>query len=125
MKSKPTTIDEYIDTAPENAQEKLEEIRAILKEVSPNATEAIKWGYPVLEEGRILYSFSAFKTHLNFMPTRSSIEPFKEELAKLGYATGRDTVQFTYEKPLPKELIKKIAKYRAKEVAEGALWMHN
>lgn len=122
VKDKPTTVDEYIAFAPEKAQGKLQELRDLLKEIAPNATEAIKWGSPVLEEERILFSFSAHKTHLNFMPTRSTLEPFKEELQD--YKTGRDTIQLPYDKPLPKELIKRIAEYRAEEVQEGSLWMH-
>jgi uncharacterized protein YdhG (YjbR/CyaY superfamily) len=77
----------------------------------------------VLEEKRILFSYSAFKSHLNFMPTQSALEPFKEELA--GYTTGKDTVQFPYNRPLPKELIFKIAAYRVRDVRENdALWMY-
>jgi len=47
---KPKTVDEYINAAPVEAQEKLIEIRSILKQVAPKATEAIKWGSPVFEE---------------------------------------------------------------------------
>lgn len=120
--AKPKTIDEYIGAAPEAAQKKLHEIRAILKEVAPNATEAIKWGSPVMEEKRILFAFTAHKSHLNFMPTQSSLLPFSEELAE--YKTGKDTIQFPYDKPLPKALIRKIATHRARDVREnGALWM--
>lgn len=121
--SKPTTIDEYIHAAPKEAQGKLREIRAILKSVAPKATEAIKWGSPVFEEKRILFAFSAFKTHLNFMPTAHGMEPFKKELAE--YTTGKDTIQFPYDKPLPKALIRKIAAFRAKDVKENdAKWMY-
>ena len=119
---KTKTIDEYISSAPIQSQKHLKELRSILKSVAPKATEAIKWGYPVFEQERILFSFSAFKDHVNFMPTRSSLLPFKAELKD--YKTGKDTIQFTYDKPLPKNLIKKIAKYRVKEVKQGALWMH-
>jgi uncharacterized protein YdhG (YjbR/CyaY superfamily) len=119
---KPKTVDEYIDYAPEEAQDKLREIRAILKKVVPNATEALKWGSPVFEEKRILFAYAAFKSHLNFMPTHSSMEPFKAELEK--YTTGKDTILFPYDKPLPKTLIRKIAAYRAKDVRENdARWM--
>lgn len=52
-KTKPTTVDQYIKAAPREAQDKLREIRAILKKVALNAAEAIKWGYPVFEEGRM------------------------------------------------------------------------
>lgn len=120
--SKPTTIDEYIKAAPKDAQKKLRELRAILKKVAPKATETIKWGSPVFEESRILFSFKAFKSHINFMPTHSALKPFKEELTK--YTTGKDTIQLPYHKPLPKTLIRKIASYRAKDVRENdARWM--
>jgi uncharacterized protein YdhG (YjbR/CyaY superfamily) len=121
-KIKPSTISEYISAAPIEARDMLHEIYAILKNVAPDAKETLKWGSPVFEEKRILFSFSAFKSHLNFMPTHSSLEPFKQELEE--YNTGRDTIQFPYNKPLPVKLIRKIAAYRIKEVREnGALWM--
>lgn len=124
MATKAENVDQYIEAAPKEAQEKLRELRNILRKVSPDAVEKIKWGYPVMEQKRILFSFSAFKDHLNFMPTRSSLEPFKDDLK--GYTTGKDTIQFPYDKPLPKTLIQKIAKHRFKEVTEkGSLWMHN
>lgn len=122
-KPRPTTVDEYIKAAPQQAQEKLREIRATLKKVAPGAREALKWGLPVFEEGRILFSYSAHKTHLNFSPTGPAMEPFKEELA--AFKTGKDTIQFSYDKPLPKGLIRKIAAFRAKQVRENdARWMY-
>lgn len=122
-KMKPKNVDEYIEAAPQEAQEKLREIRAILKKVAPAATEMLKWGSPVFEEGRILFSYSAHKSHLNFSPTGPAMEPFQEELAK--FKTGKDTVQFPYDKPLPKALIRKIAAFRAKQVRENdARWMY-
>jgi len=122
-KLKPSTVTEYIDSAPTEAREKLNEIRAILKKAAPNATETIKWGTPVFEEKRILFSFSAFKSHLNFMPTHPALEQFKDELAD--YKTGKDTIQFPYDKPLPAQLIRKIAEFRVRDVKENdALWMY-
>ena len=122
-KIKPINVDQYINAAPEYAQMKLMEIRAILKSVAPNATEKLKWGTPVFEEKRILFSYAAFKQHLNFMPTGPAMEPFKKELAM--YKTGKDTIQFSYDNPLPNELICKIAAYRLKDVMENdARWMY-
>src|SRR5262249_55085589 len=116
-KTKPTTVAEYIDAAPKEVKKKLHEIRAILKDVVPKARETLKWGAPVFEEGRILFSYSAHKSHLNFMPTHPAMKPFKEELAE--FKTGKDTIQFPYDKPLPKALIRKIAAFRAKQVRES------
>ena len=119
---KPKTVDEYIDAAPQEAQPHLRELRTILRKVAPDATEGLKWGSPVFEEKRILFAYTAHKNHLNFMPTRSSLEPFTKELGE--YITGKDTIQFPYDKPLPKALICKIAEFRARDVRENnALWM--
>lgn len=121
--SKPKDVTEYINSAPKEAQAKLREIRTILKEVAPNAKETLKWGSPVFEDKRILFAFAAFKSHINFTPTAPAMEPFKEALAK--YETGKDTIQFPYDKPLPKALIRKIAAFRVKEVKEkDARWMY-
>lgn len=121
--TKPKTVDQYIDAAPEFAREKLKQIRAILKSVAPNATEELKWGQPVFIEKRILFSYAAFKNHLRFMPTGPSMAPFRNDLNP--FKTGKDTIQFLYDQPLPTELIKKIAAYRYRDVMENdAKWMY-
>jgi uncharacterized protein YdhG (YjbR/CyaY superfamily) len=122
QKNKATTIDEYIDAAPKEAQKHLRAIRAILKKAAPKAKEAMKWGSPVFEEKRILFAFAAFKSHMNFMPTPSAMIPFEDDLAK--YKTGKGSIQFPYDQPLPKTLIRKIAALRVKELREKDVkWM--
>ena len=120
---KPTSVAEYIEAAPGEAKELLREIRSLLQEVAPDANETLKWGSPVFEEERILFSYSAHKSHLNFVPTGPAMEPFRKELE--GYKTGKDSIQFPYDRPLPKALVSKIAAYRAKQVREeDARWMY-
>ncbi len=122
-KIKPANVEEYIYAAPLFAQEKLREIRSILRKVAPNATEMIKWGNPVLFEKRILFSYAAFKKHINFMATGPAMKPFEEELSE--FTTGKDTIQLPYDKPLPSALIQKIAEYRVNDVKENdAKWMY-
>jgi uncharacterized protein YdhG (YjbR/CyaY superfamily) len=121
-KTKPTTIAEYIDSAPREGQKNLRELYAILRKAAPEAREGLKWGSPAFEEKRILFAFAAFKSHLNIMPTPSAMEPFKKELVK--YTTGKGSIQFPYDKPLPKALIRKIAAFRLKELREKDVrWM--
>ena len=123
MSKKPTTVREYIDAAPKEARKPLRELRAILKKVAPTANETLKWGSPAFEEGRILFAYAAFKSHLNFVPTRPALRPFAKELAT--YVTGKDSIQFPLGKPLPKALIRKIAAYRVKQVRKtDARWMY-
>ena len=121
-KIKADSVDDYIAAAPPEARKLLREIRALLRQVAPEANETIKWGTPVFEEARILFAFSAHKHHLNFMPTRKTLKHFTRELEN--YKTGADTVQLAYDKPLPKTLIRKIARARVKDVRENdAKWM--
>jgi uncharacterized protein YdhG (YjbR/CyaY superfamily) len=122
-KIKPENVDEYINAAPHFAREKLREIRSILKKAAPNANEVLKWGNPVFMEKRILFAYSAHKTHINFVPTGPAMAPFLEELSE--YNAGKDSFQIPYDKPLPGELILKIAEYRVKDVMENdAKWMY-
>ena len=121
-KLKASSITEYLEIVPEVAIPHIKEIRALLCKVAPNAIETIKWGVPVYEEKRILFSYSAAKAHLNFMPIRSSLAPFEKELAD--FKTGKDTIQIPYNKPFPKNIILMIAKHREHDVrVNDARWM--
>jgi len=121
-KIKATTIEDYIDQAPEEGRERLYELYDILKRVAPKAKEVIKWGMPMFEAERILFAFAAFKSHLNLAATPSAMKPFKKELEK--FVTGKGTIQFPYDKPLPKMLIRKIAAFRVKDLRENdRKWM--
>lgn len=117
------TVDEYIASAPEQAREKLNELRTLLRSVAPKASEELKWSQPVFIEKRILFSYAAHKSHLTFMPTGPALAPFRDELA--AFKTGKDTIQLPYDQPLPKKLIEKIASHRYKDVMENdARWLY-
>src|SRR5687768_10735753 len=117
------TVDEYIEAAPAAARPHLRRLRSLLREVAPAAEEKIKWGAPVMEEKRILFSYSAHKTHLNFMPTGPALEPFEAKLA--GLTRGKDTIQLPYDEPIPEALVREIAAHRATQEREhDARWMY-
>lgn len=122
-KKKPASVEEYIEQLPDIAQSKFKEMRSILKNVVPHAREGLKWGKPVFESVTILFAYSAHKSHLSFIPTGPALKPFEKELS--GYDVKKDSIQFSYNKPLPKELIKKIAKYRKDDAEKsGAKWKY-
>jgi uncharacterized protein YdhG (YjbR/CyaY superfamily) len=107
------TIDEYIATFPKNVQIILEEMRQAIKNAAPDAEEAISYQMPTFKlKGNLVY-FGAFKNHIGFYPTSSSIEAFKEELS--GYEVTKGTVRFPLNEPIPFDLVKKMVRYRVKE----------
>src|SRR2546423_874664 len=94
---RPTTIAEYIRTAPREGQPHLQRVYAILKSVAPEAEEAIKWGIPFFVEPRFLFAFSAHKAHLNFVPSAAGLEPFRKELE--AHKTTKGFLQIPYTEP--------------------------
>jgi uncharacterized protein YdhG (YjbR/CyaY superfamily) len=113
LRQKFNSIDEYIATFPKDVQCKLEELRQIIKEVSPNAKEAISYQMPAFKLNGNLVWFAAFKNHIGFYPTALVIEAFKEKLS--AYETSKGTVKFPLIQSLPIDLIKEIVRFRVKE----------
>lgn len=119
---KPRSIEEYIESAPETAQIRLREMLKCLRKAAPDAKEAIKWGSPALSYDTILFIFAAYKKHVSLFPTPPVIEAFSNDLKE--FKTSSSTIQFPLDKPLPIDLIEKLANYRIQRVLEdGATWM--
>lgn len=114
----PDNIDEYIAQFPDHIQIKLREIRTTIKKAAPDAEEKISYQMPAFTLKGILVYFAAQTNHIGFYPTSSGIKAFQKELA--GYKTGKGSIQFLSDKPLPLSLISKIVKFRIKENLEKA-----
>jgi uncharacterized protein YdhG (YjbR/CyaY superfamily) len=109
-----TTIDEYIQSFPPPVQERLHQLRQTIKAVVPDAEEAIKYQMPTFVlHGNLVY-FAAWKRHMSLYPITAEMEASLPELAD--YTTsGKGTVQFPYDRPLPLPLIRTIVAYRVRE----------
>ncbi|ABX41906.1 iron chaperone [Lachnoclostridium phytofermentans] len=106
-------IDQYILQYPLELQHKLQEIRNIIKEAAPEATEKISWRMPTFYLNGNLVHFALHKAHIGFYPGAEGVEQFKHKLGDYKYSKG--AIQFPLSKPLPKELITEIVKFRVVE----------
>lgn len=113
---RPTTIEAYIQAAPQKGQAHLRQLYQLLKSVAPEAQETIKWGTPFFVEPRFLFAFSAHKAHLGFAPTVGTMEAFREELGQ--QATTKNTLKVAYNEPLPEDLLRRMAEHCVREVSE-------
>ena len=107
------TVDEYIGTFPISTQEKLIELRSLIKEIAPEAQERISYQMPAYFLNRILVYFAGYAKHIGFYPGVNAIVAFKDELTS--FKTSKGTVQFPLKEPLPVELIKQIILFRVEE----------
>ncbi|TLY08867.1 MAG: hypothetical protein E6K85_07265 [Thaumarchaeota archaeon] len=108
------TIDEYIKIFPQDVQSILERMRQTIRKATPEAVESISYQMPTFKlNGKNLVYFAGYKNHIGFYPVPSGIRAFKKELSQ--YKTGKGSVQFPIDKPVPYDLVKKIVMFRVKE----------
>ncbi|NMB67288.1 MAG: hypothetical protein GYA20_00815 [Chloroflexi bacterium] len=112
----PTTIDAYIAQFPEDIQQILQRVRAVIHAAVPQATEKISYAMPTFFLGGNLIHFAAFKQHIGVYPAGSELGALKDEVAR--YRTSKGTLQFPLSEPIPYELIGRVALARAAERTE-------
>lgn len=106
---KPRNIDEYIEAQEETVRPRLHEIRAVIRDAIPEAEEKISWSMPTYWSGRNIIHFAAAKKHVGLYPGEESIVHFANELA--GYEVSKGTIRLPYDRPLPADLIERIARW--------------
>jgi uncharacterized protein YdhG (YjbR/CyaY superfamily) len=112
------SVDEYIASQPEPARAVLERVRSAIRKALPSAKEGISYEIPAytLHGGPVLY-FAGWRKHYSLYPaTDKVVAAFKADLAP--YEVKGNTIRFLLSEPVPAKLIQRIAKFRAKEVAE-------
>lgn len=101
-------VNEYIESAPKDLQSKLRELRKIIKDCAPEATERISYGMPYYEyKGRLVY-FAWAKAHIGLYAMPPIVEAHLSDLKK--YQTAKATIRFPLNEKLPIPLIKKLIK---------------
>ena len=114
MNNKFKSVDSYISTYDKEVQYRLLKIREIIFEKAPDAVEGISYGMPAykLNKKPLVY-YAAFEKHIGFYATPTGHARFADELKN--YKTGKGSVQFPHNKPLPYDLISKIVEFRIVE----------
>jgi uncharacterized protein YdhG (YjbR/CyaY superfamily) len=80
-------------------------------------------GTPFFVEPRFLFAFSAHKAHCSFAPIASAMEAFSQELEE--HPTTRGLLKISYNKPVPEDLVRRMAEYSLQKVSEredDAFW---
>lgn len=103
-------VDEYLTQFPVDVRTALEKLRKTIKQAAPNAEECISYAMPAYKYKGVLVYFAGYKNHIGFYGTPNGHEAFKKELSS--YKSGKGSVQFPLNKPLPLQLISQIVKFR-------------
>ena len=109
----PANIDDYIKGFTPEVQAILQRVRAVIREAAPNAQEVISYRMPAFRQNGILVFFAAFKNHIGLYPPVSGNAQIEKAIAR--YAGEKGNLRFPFDKPIPYELIARIAKLRVKQ----------
>ncbi len=112
------SVDDYIASQPEALQGVLRRVRSAIRKAVPGAEEVISYKMPTytLHGARLLH-FAVWKQHCSiYAATEQVVAAFQAELA--AYEVEKGTIRFPLSKPIPVNLIGRIAEFRATEIAE-------
>lgn len=118
-KAQRSPVEVYLDGQPDEVRALLEKVRVTIQRAVPEAEEAISYrilAFKLL--GSPLLYFAGWRDHYAIYPATAGVrETFGKELAKYD-ASGKGTIRFPLDQPVPVKLIAGIAKLRAKEVRD-------
>ena len=114
----PATVEAYLASLTPDRRAAVESIRRAARAGAPEATESIAYGMPALRSHRrqFLVSYAAFKAHYSLFPASEAvIQACGADLTP--YLSGKGTIRFPADRPIPAALVTKIVKVRFAENA--------
>lgn len=111
----PSTFAEYFAALPAEQRARMEELRELVRSVVPDATEEFSYRMPVFKRnGKVVVWLAAYRDHHSVYPATDAV---RSELgAELEpYLSGKGTMRFDADAPLPTDLIRRIVEVRARE----------
>jgi uncharacterized protein YdhG (YjbR/CyaY superfamily) len=116
--TKPATVDEYFASLPDDRRKAMTVLRTAITAAAPEAIETIAYGMPALRShsGQFLVSYDAYKQHYSLFPASERvIEALGAELTP--FLSGRGTIRFPADKPIPVSIVRRIVEVRYAENA--------
>ncbi|HXG26128.1 MAG TPA: DUF1801 domain-containing protein [Candidatus Binatia bacterium] len=109
-------VDAYLANLPREQREVLEQLRADLARLAPEAVKTISYGMPALKlDGRFLLSYAGWKRHCSIYPIDDAL--LKRHAAAVGdYGRTSGALHFSRERPLPRELLEDFVRGRIEAV---------
>jgi uncharacterized protein YdhG (YjbR/CyaY superfamily) len=114
---KTQTVDAYIAQFPKDTAQRLKTVRKLIEKQLPGAEQVISYGIPTFKiNGKYVIYFSGWRDHISLHPIPPKGDAnFQNELKR--YQTGKGTVQFPHELPLPLDFIRRFIEFQVKERA--------
>lgn len=110
-------IDQYLALQQDGIREKLEQIRQIIRNVVPDATESFSYQMPSFDyHGKLAY-YAVFKEHYSFFVMPDVLKVFKDKLKS--YSLSKSAIRIPLADPVPGDLIREIIGFAAEANLEN------
>lgn len=109
-------VEEYLAALPDGPRPLMEQIRAAIRLVAPEAVEVLSYGMPAFTQGgqRFIY-YAAWQNHCSVYGLPNSVlNKFEQEVAS--YVTPKGMLKFAFDEDLPEELIESLVRARLAEL---------
>ena len=108
MSEQATTVDDYIAKLPHDVQLVVQRVRHSIRVALPEAEERVRYGMlAIMLNDRYALHFAGWKKHIGLYPVAVLSESLEAEIAP--YRTNKDSVRFLYSRPIPYDLIERVA----------------
>ncbi len=115
--AEPASVDAYLAALPADQRDALERLRQAIRAAAPQATEGIAYGMPAFrQDGRFLVSFAAFREHCSLFPASGAVVDALGGRLR-GRLSGKGTIRFRVDDPLPADVVARIVEVRLAETA--------
>jgi len=109
--------DAYIAAAPEQFRPLLVRLRAQLAKVLPDAEELMMYDMPGFGFGKVIIAgYAAFSKQCGLYVSNAAIAAHADDIAGAGLKATRTGVTFPARKPIPDDLVTKLALASRKEL---------
>ncbi len=109
-------VDAYLADVRPDFRVVLQDLRALIRDMAPEAVEVIGYGVPCYKLNGPLVSFGAAAKHCAFYGMSPKVlEAFADDLK--GFSTSPGTIRFTPERPIPETILRAIIAARMAENA--------
>ena len=113
------TVDEYLDAAPEPQATTLRSLRATLRSILPDASEAMAYGVPAIRlDGKAIAGYAHAKRHCSYFPHSGDVLHRVDPalLGDLDWSKG--TLRFPVDTPPDEVLVQRLVDLRLAELAQ-------
>jgi uncharacterized protein YdhG (YjbR/CyaY superfamily) len=107
----------YLTALPADTRRQMEKLRGAIRASAPGAVESFGYGMPAFAiDGKPFVWYAAWKQHCGFYPiSKETTRALAAELE--GYEiSGKGTIRFRLDEPLPTALVKRLVKARIAEL---------